>query len=152
MKALRKTLSVLLILSLSAFAGGDGWLTNIEEGLEKAKKENKSVLVEFTGSDWCPPCIMMKKKVFSKEKFVEQASEKYVLVEIDIPRGNPELSAKNEPILDKYGVRGVPTVILMDAEKNEFDRFTASAYPSVSKFIEYINSKAPESTKADPAS
>ena len=54
-------------LTSSAFSNTlEGWTTDLDEAFKKAKSENKSVLVEFTGSDWCPPCIAMRKNVFSK--------------------------------------------------------------------------------------
>jgi len=119
--------------------GESAWLADIEEGVAKAKEENKAVLVQFTGSDWCPPCIMMHKEVFSKEEFLEQAAEKYVLVMIDIPNADPELKAKNQPVLEEWKVRGVPTIVLLDGEGKEFDRFTASQYRTVETFLEHIN-------------
>ena len=130
-------------LAIAALAGtaiaGEGWETNIETAVAKAKKENKSVMVEFTGSDWCPPCIMMHKKVFSKSEFVSKASEKYVLVVVDIPKKDPELKKANQKVMAKYNVRGVPTVILMDSEGKEFNRFTASQYPDVDKFLAHLD-------------
>ena len=117
----------------------EGWLTDVDAGIAKAKETKKAVMVEFTGSDWCPPCIMMGKEVFGKEDFVKKASEKYVLVKIDIPKKDPELTKKNEPVMEKYKVQGVPTVVLLDAEGKEFDRFTASKYRTVETFIEQLN-------------
>jgi len=115
------------------------WLADIEEGVAKAKEEGKAVLVQFTGSDWCPPCMMMHKNVFSKEEFLEKAVEQYVLVMIDIPNADPELRAKNEPVLEEWSVRGVPTIVLLDAEGEEFERFTASQYNTVESFLEHIS-------------
>ena len=57
-------LTVLLGLSSGVFAG-EGWLTNLEKAKALAKKDKKMILVEFTGSDWCPPCIALKKNVFN---------------------------------------------------------------------------------------
>lgn len=136
------TLLTTLLLSSSAIFAGEGWLTEIEKGVEKAKKENKSVLVEFTGSDWCPPCKMMHKNVFSKEAFVKKASEDFVLVVIDIPRSDKELTEKNQKVMTEWNVRGVPTVILLDGEGEEYHRFTASQYNSVEKFVKHIKSAA----------
>jgi len=142
MKAIKLFLTTTLTsIALSAIAtAGSGWKTDIEAGIAAAKKENKAVLVEFTGSDWCPPCIMMHKKVFSKSEFVKKASEKFVLVVIDIPNKDKELKAKNKKVMAKYSVRGVPTVILMDSEGKEFNRFTASQFPDVDKFLAHLDS------------
>ncbi|MBK1831312.1 thioredoxin family protein [Verrucomicrobiaceae bacterium R5-34] len=142
MKAIKHILtSALALTALAGTALADkGWLTEVDAGIAQAKKENKAVMVEFTGSDWCPPCIMMHKKVFSKSEFVSKASEKYVLVKIDIPNKDKELKKKNTKVLQKYGVRGVPTVILFDAEGQEFNRFTASQFPDVDKFLAHLDS------------
>ena len=115
-------------------------MTNVDDALAKGKKDKKPVLVEFTGSDWCPPCIMMHKKVFSKKEFVSKASEKFILVKIDIPKADKKLSEKNQKVLQKYKVQGVPTVVLFGEDGKEFNRFTASQFPDVSKFLAHLDS------------
>ena len=115
------------------------WSTSIETALETAKKENKNVMVEFTGSDWCPPCIAMHKNVFSKKEFVEAATQNYVLVKIDMPKGDKDLAAKNQPVVEKYKIDGFPTVVLLDSEGKEFSRFIASQFPKVDLFLDKLN-------------
>ena len=141
MKSIFLTLASLAIFTAVATAAGKDWMTDIDSAVKVAKEKNKAVLVEFTGSDWCPPCIMMDKKVFSQSSFVSKASEDFILVKIDIPRSNPELSEKNSKVLNKYKVQGVPTVILMDKEGKEFNRFRASQFPEVSKFLAHLDSQ-----------
>jgi thioredoxin-related protein len=127
-------------LSVSAVASApEGWLTNVDEAIELAKKENKAIMLEFTGSDWCPPCIKMKKEVFSKPEFLKAASEKFVLVHLDFPRGDTELREKNQPLAEKYKIEGYPTIILLDAEGKEITRFFASKYPTVETFLEHLD-------------
>ena len=121
-----------------AVAAEAGWIDDLDKALAKAKQDNKPVLAEFTGSDWCPPCKMMHQEVFSKPEFVKKASEKFILAVVDIPNGNPELRKKNQAVLEKYKVQGVPTVILFDTAGKEFDRFTASKYPTVEKFLAHL--------------
>ena len=139
MKSIVLTLTSLVIFTAAATAAGKDWMTDIDSAVKVAKEKNKAVLVEFTGSDWCPPCIMMDKKVFSQSSFVSKASEDFILVKIDIPRSNPELSEKNSKVLNKYKVQGVPTVILMDKEGKEFNRFSASQFPEVGKFLAHLD-------------
>ena len=139
MKSIVLTLTSLAIFTAAATAAGKDWMTDIDSAVKVAKEKNKAVLVEFTGSDWCPPCIMMDKKVFSQSSFVSKASEDFILVKIDIPRSNPELSEKNSKVLNKYKVQGVPTVILMDKEGKEFNRFSASQFPEVGKFLAHLD-------------
>ena len=135
MKRTTFSLTALLLTSVFALGGGEGWMTDLDKAFAKAKAENKPVLVEFTGSDWCPPCMMMREKVFTKEHYIKKASEKFILVEIDIPNGDPDLKKKNMPKLKEYGVQGVPTVILFNPKAKEFDRFGAAEFPSVDEFI-----------------
>ncbi len=127
-------------LTASAFASvPEGWSTDLDKALEKAKAEKKSVLVEFTGSDWCPPCIAMRKNVFSKKEFVDAASKNFILVELDFPKGDEKLSEKNQPLADKYKIEGFPTVILLDSEAKEFTRFFASEHPTVEAFLKHLD-------------
>ncbi len=129
-----------IAISASAFASApEGWSTDLDAALKTAKEENKSVLVEFTGSDWCPPCIMMKKNVFSKKEFVEGAAKNFILVEIDMPKGNKSVAEKNQPLVEKYEIEGFPTVVLLDSEGKEFTRFFASEHPTVDAFLAHLD-------------
>lgn len=127
-------------ISSSAFAKPlDGWSDSLDKALQKAKKENKPLLVEFTGSDWCPPCIAMRKNVFSTKAFVDAASKKFILVELDFPKGDEELAEKNHPLAEKYKIEGFPTVILLDSEGKEFARFFASQFPKTEDFLKHLD-------------
>jgi thiol:disulfide interchange protein len=133
----------------TAFANTlEGWSTDLEKAFEDAKKQNKPVLVEFTGSDWCPPCIAMRKNVFSKKEFVTAASKNFILVELDFPKGDKELKEKNQPYAKEYKIEGFPTVILFDSEGKEFNRFFASQYPDTEKFLAHLD-KALENKELD---
>jgi protein disulfide-isomerase len=94
------------------------WLTDFNAAQAKARAENKPLLVDFTGSDWCPPCILLEKQVFSQSEFAEYAAKNVVLVKIDFPRRKPlpaAEQAKNEALARQYDIRGFPTVLVMDA-------------------------------------
>jgi protein disulfide-isomerase len=62
------------------------WLTDVQAAREKAKGENKLVLLYFTGSDWCPWCKRLKSETFDKPEFSDFARANLVLVEADFPR------------------------------------------------------------------
>ena len=131
-------LTTLLALNLSLTAG-EGWLTNIEKAKEVAKKEGKAVLVEFTGSDWCPPCKALKKNVFNSDEFKAYAKKHLVLVELDFPRDKSkvtkEQAAYNREQAKAFAVRGYPTVILMDADGKELTKKVGFGRTSAEKYI-----------------
>lgn len=132
------TCGVAALVSTAFAKAPEGWHTDVDAAIALAKKEGKSVMLEFTGSDWCPPCKMMKQKVFSKEEFVKAASKDFVLVHLDFPKADKELAEKNQPYAEKYEIEGFPTVILLDGEGKEFDRFFASEYPEVEPFLAHL--------------
>jgi protein disulfide-isomerase len=116
----------LLITSIFAtvtlFAAEGEWLTDLAKAQEKAKAEKKMVLIDFTGSDWCPPCKNLHKTVLTSEEFAAFAKENLVLVEIDFPRSKPqseELKAANKELGKKFEVKGYPTVIVLDKDGKE---------------------------------
>jgi thiol-disulfide isomerase/thioredoxin len=120
-------------------ANARGWTTNLESALALAKQNKKFVMAQFTGSDWCPPCIMMQKAVFSKSSFTRLVPKKFILVKIDVPRSNEAMSLKNSKVMKNYNVTGVPTILLFGDDGKEFSRFGASQYPTVEGFIDKLS-------------
>jgi thioredoxin-related protein len=95
------------------------WQTDFEAAKIKAKAENKLLLVDFTGSDWCGWCIKLKQEVFDKETFKTDAPKQFVCVELDFPQNkelSKELKEQNAKLSDQYKVPGFPTVLVMDPE------------------------------------
>jgi thioredoxin-related protein len=110
----------LMIAALPALAAPK-WYTDLDEAKAVAAKENKPLLVDFTGSDWCGYCIKLHAEVFDKPEF-EAFAKNYVLVELDFPNKKPqpaEEKAKNKAIQAKFAVSGFPTVLLIDAKSGE---------------------------------
>lgn len=114
----------LLIAGLAAIvmpAFAAEWMTDLEAAKTKAAAENKAVLVDFTGSDWCGYCIRLKKNVFDTPEFETYAADKFVLVEIDVPNdvsrvGGAENAAKNRALCEQYQVSGFPTIMVLSAD------------------------------------
>lgn len=95
------------------------WFTRFVEAQEAARKENKPIFVNFTGSDWCPWCFRLRDEVLVQPAFVDYASKNLVLLMIDFPRRKPqsqELKAMNRELARKYGIRGYPTVLLLNPD------------------------------------
>jgi thioredoxin-related protein len=95
------------------------WMTNLPKAQAKAKAENKLVIMDFTGSDWCPWCIKLNKEVFSTPEFIQYANKNLVPVEVDFPNKKKqpaELKKANEALQKKYNIEGYPTVIVLNSE------------------------------------
>ncbi|MCD4818816.1 MAG: thioredoxin family protein [Candidatus Cloacimonetes bacterium] len=98
------------------------WYTNLEKALEIAKIENKSVLINFTGSDWCGWCFKIRDEILVKEEFREFAKESLILVELDFPKKikqSDETKAYNRKIMTRFNIRGFPSIVILDADGNE---------------------------------
>ena len=105
--------------SLVAEEYSANWLTDLSVVQAKAKEEGKPILMDFTGSDWCGWCIKLKKEVFSKPDFIDYANEHLILMTVDFPNRKQQeesLKDQNNTLLDIYGVKAFPTIILVDAE------------------------------------
>ena len=109
----------LIPAALIAPAIGAEWMTDFDAAKARAAKEDKAVLIDFTGSDWCGYCIKLRRDVFDKDDFTVYAKDKFVLLEIDQPRKikmPPEKLAANRKLAETYGVDGYPTVLVVDSE------------------------------------
>ncbi len=120
------------------------WLTDLPKAKAQAKAEGKLVLLDFTGSDFCPPCIRLQKEVFPTKEFSDYAKRHVVLVEVDFPikkKQPPELKAANEALAKEFKVDGYPTLIVLtpDGKKLgelEFDADAKQMVAALKKFAE----------------
>ena len=98
-----------------------GWLTSYEKAQREAEAQNKLLLMDFTGSDWCGWCIMLDKEVFSKPEFKEYASKNLVLLEVDFPKSKQmpaEVVAQNRHLAMQYQIQAFPTIVVLDGRGN----------------------------------
>lgn len=109
----------LIPAALIAPSIGAEWMTDFDAAKARAAKEDKAVLIDFTGSDWCGYCIKLRRDVFDKDDFTVYAKDKFILLEIDQPhkiKMPPEKLAANRKLAESYGVDGYPTVLVVDSE------------------------------------
>jgi len=95
------------------------WQDNLETALQKAKQENKAVLVNFTGSDWCIWCQRLSGEVFSQNEFKKFAEDNLILVKIDFPQKleqSAETKMYNNQLAQRFGIQGFPTVLLFNSQ------------------------------------
>jgi protein disulfide-isomerase len=121
---MKKLILTLLLLATITARAELTWLTDLDEAKKVATKENKKLLVDFTGSDWCGYCIKLHKEVFATPEF-EKFAKDYVLVELDFPKRKEQPAAekaKNQAAQKKYGVNGFPTVIIMNTSGKVLNR------------------------------
>lgn len=93
---------------------------------KQAVEQKKDLMIEFTGSDWCPPCMQLRANVLSTPEFQQEAQKNFVLLELDFPRSkeqSQEVKAANEKLAKEYGVRGFPTVVFANADGKPFGGF-----------------------------
>jgi len=83
------------------------WLTDFSTAQAQARAQDKPLLINFTGSDWCPPCIMLHRQGFSQPAFAEYAAKHLILLEVDFPHGKIQNEAQkvaNEKLADRFGI------------------------------------------------
>ena len=135
----------------------EGWLVDFPKAKALSAKEGKPILMEFTGSDWCPPCKALHKNVLTSAVFKKQIPAKFILLKLDNRRDKtgqaPEEIAQYKKLSSEYKVRGVPTIIITDAKGKEQHRqvgyrSSVTADQWVSKLIAAVKSDAPIVTDA----
>lgn len=95
------------------------WQTNMDKAVQQANQENKNILLNFAGSDWCGPCILLNKEIFDSKSFEQYANDHLVLVKADFPRLKKNQLSKeqqklNDQLAEKYNKDGIfPLTILL---------------------------------------
>ncbi len=99
------------------------WETDFEKAKKLATEKDRNIVLVFSGSDWCAPCIKLETEIWSTEEFINYANENFVLLKADFPRKKKnrlteEQQEKNNQLAEKYNTRGYfPLVVVLD--KNE---------------------------------
>jgi len=127
------------------------WWDNYELALKTAKKEKKAVLVLFTGSDWCGWCKKLHKDFLEKDDFKKLAKKDIIPVFLDFPSKkvslNPALVEQNKELQQEYGVRGYPTLFVLDSEGERIGQLGYNK--DFQKQLEDMVKKALDKKKAD---
>ncbi len=122
MKALPFSFISLALLGLAGTALALPHAASVDEALTMAKEQNRSVLLDLTGKDWCPACIHLETKILGSEVLNKAVGSQYVVVEIDYPRAPEKIAAipaeerrRREDIIKTFNVRGLPCLIYLDS-------------------------------------
>jgi thioredoxin-related protein len=134
-------MKVKLLLLLPLFLSVQNeWHYNLEEAKDIAHKEHKYILLNFSGSDWCGPCIRMRKEIFESPVFKEMADSELILVNADFPRNkkNQPSAAQqkmNDEMADKYNSQGkFPYTLLLDPDGKVLQTWEGFPEESVESF------------------
>ena len=130
---------IMLLLTIGSTAIAQNWKTNIDEAKAQAVKENKNIILVFSGSDWCAPCIKLDKSIWQSKEFKAEADKKWIIVKADFPKKKghalPEDQQKhNNQLAEKYNPEGYfPLVVILDKNgkvlgKTGFKKMDATAY------------------------
>ncbi len=101
------------------------WLDNLDLANDKAKNDKKHILLYFSGSDWCRPCIQLKEKVFTSKNFNQFAEKNLILVQLDFPaQKKNQLAdaqrAHNAKMAEIHNPKGVfPLVVIINSEERK---------------------------------
>lgn len=123
----KNTLLVAAVAAMIAPAFAAEWISDFDAAKAKAAQENKAILADFTGSDWCGWCIRLRQSVLDTPEFEAYAKDKFVLAEIDVPQApklSPEQLEKNRSLCEQYNIQGFPTILVMDAEGHVMGGFS----------------------------
>ena len=113
-----------LILLLSSGLLAQDWRTNWDDAKSEAEKGNKKLILVFSGSDWCIPCIKLEKEIWINSTFNEYAKDNYVLFRADFPKRKKNkldnfTQKRNAMLAAEYNPKGYfPFVVIMDSQGN----------------------------------
>ncbi|WP_422861534.1 thioredoxin family protein [Flagellimonas sp. W118] len=139
--------SLLLIASCLFFSTLQAqWLSNFDMALKEADKENRPIILVFSGSDWCGPCIRFKRSILDSEEFMNYSESNYVLYNADFPRKKKnelpvELSNSNKSLAAEFNPSGYfPLVVVLDKDKSILGKTGFDRRNSPKEFISLLNS------------
>ena len=111
---------MILFLFIGTLSYSQNWKTNFDEAKVQSISENKNILLVFSGSDWCTPCIKLENTIWKSEDFKKESEQKWVIYKADFPKKkanllSAELTASNKKLAEQYNKSGnFPLVLLLD--------------------------------------
>ena len=140
-----KNIIVVIIVFMSSLSYSQNWQSNFEAAKTLALKENKNILLVFSGSDWCAPCIKLENIVWKSEAFKSESEKNWVIYKADFPKKKanqltPELMESNNRLAEKYNRNGnFPLVVLLDKTEKVIG-MTGFKNISPAEYIQLIHS------------
>lgn len=135
---------LLLASLLTMMVSSNGWFTNLDEAKATAVKNNQLILINFSGSDWCGPCVRMYKEIFDSEVFKLFANDNLVLLNADFPRQRKNQLSKaqqkeNDHLAELYNPEGkFPYTVLITTDGKVLKDWDGYPREGMSGFMEEI--------------
>ncbi len=137
---------LLFIISCFVAMSFAPWQPDFDTAKQIAKDKHELILLNFSGSDWCGPCIRMRKEIFDNEAFLKMADSSLVLVNADFPRSkknqlSDDAKKQNNALADKYNADGkFPLTLLLDADGNVLKTWDGFPDEDAAQFVAEVNS------------
>ncbi|WP_231460148.1 thioredoxin family protein [Pedobacter sp. Leaf132] len=138
-------MKLLFIALLGIFTIQASWMGNFSEAQKQAKASHKQILINFSGSDWCGPCIRLRKEILESESFEQYANTNLLLVRADFPRQKKNQLSKeqvklNESLAEVYNKDGkFPYTVLVDENGKVLKSWDGYPDESAQAFVAEIN-------------
>ena len=135
---------LLLLLTTGLGLSFAPWQPDFESAKKLAADNHKNILVNFSGSDWCGPCIRLHKEVFESNEFKELADQSLVLYKADFPRNKKnqlakEIQQSNEALADKYNPLGkFPYTVILSPDGKVLKAWEGYPNNNSTQFIEQL--------------
>lgn len=137
--------SLFLLIFQFSIGHAQEWNLDLNDAMKIAQDSNKPIILVFSGSDWCSPCIKLEKEIWESTEFQVYAKEHYVMVRADFPKRksnklSDEQEAINAQLAEKYNSDGYfPLVVVMDKNALVLGK-TGYKKLSPNEYIEHLNS------------
>ena len=117
-----KNLFIAMLVFCSTLSFSQNWVNNFDSAKKIAKQENKNIIMIFSGSDWCAPCIRLDKNIWQSQEFKDESKDSWVTMKLNFPRKKAnqlpaEEEKHNRELAEKYNKEGnFPLVVILTPE------------------------------------
>lgn len=119
---MRKSFIIIALFLLFGSVQAQKWQTDFKRATEMAAQQSKPIVLVFSGSDWCAPCMKLEKEIWSTPDFINYSNEHYILLKADFPRKSKntvdaQQKEANKQLAEKYNKNGFfPLVVVLDKQ------------------------------------
>jgi thiol:disulfide interchange protein DsbD len=119
---------------ISSTLSSINWLKSEDAAFKNAKRLGLPILVDGW-ADWCVACKKMDKSTFVDPQLTTVLNTRWINLKLDLT----ESSEANEALIGKYGMTGLPTVVLLPPDGNQGSRQRIGGYVDAMTLLEHLN-------------